>query len=393
MYLAVCSLAVIYADLVSLLFINDIIYVSALKLGLVFIALNGLYYLVLNQFRWELRSREFAMVSLGYAVLTLSFVLLFCLVLGWGLEGVLIAQIAATLICLLVGLWRLKASFKLVFDFAALRRMLVFSLPLVPSGVAIFTSLYVNRFALIQYTSIEEVGIYGLATRIAGLITLSILGVQAALTPLVYQHANQPETPGQIARLFGWFVAFALLGCLGLGLLASELVQLFATAEYASAAPLVIILAPAMLLSQMYVFAPGIGIRKKTLYQLGVTLLVAAISVLANWLLVPAFGMAGAAWATLFSSIVFLWGWFWVSQRLYPVPYAWRQLALCLLAFIICALVGREIETLSQSLALELVLKAIVLLLLALMVIAFRLVPVTELRVGYRMLRDRFGRS
>lgn len=393
MYLGVCGLSLIFSMPLTKLLTGDVVYVAAFRLGMAFIALNGLYYLVLNQFRWELRSREFALISLGYAVLTLCFALLFCVVLDWGLEGVLLAQIAATLICLLVALLRLKSSFKLAFDFLALRRMLVFSLPLVPSGIAIFTSLYVNRFALIQYTTIEEVGIYGLATRIAGLITLLILGVQAALTPLVYQHANQPETPGHIARLFSWFAAIALLGCLGLGLLAGELVQVFATADYTRAAPLVIILAPAMLLSQMYVFAPGIGIRKKTLYQLGVTLLAAATSVLANWLLVPVFGMAGAAWATLFSSVVFLWGWFWVSQRLYPVPYAWRQLALCLLAFLVCALAGREIETLSQSLALELVLKAIVLLLLALMVIAFRLVPVTELQVGYRMLRDRFGRS
>lgn len=393
MYVGVFWFTLAFAVPLTKLLMGDVIYVVAFRLGMAFIALSGLYYLVLNQFRWELRSREFAMISLGYAVLTLGFALLFCVVLDWGLEGVLLAQIAATLICLLVALWRLKASFKLAFDFLALRRMLVFSLPLVPSGIAIFTSLYFNRFALIQYATIEEVGIYGLATRIAGLITLLILGVQAALTPLVYQHANHPETPGQIARLFSWFAAIALLGCLGLGLLAGELVQVFATADYTRAAPLVIILAPAMLLSQMYVFAPGIGIRKKTLHQLGVTLLAAAISVLANWLLVPVFGMAGAAWATLFSSVVFLFGWFWVSQRLYPVPYAWRQIAPCLLAFLVCALVGKEIETLSQSLALELVLKAIVLLLLALMVIVFRLVPVKELQVGYRMLSDRFGRS
>ncbi|MBU1281936.1 MAG: oligosaccharide flippase family protein [Gammaproteobacteria bacterium] len=393
MYLLVCGFALLFAEPLTALLTGDVVYVHAFRLGMAFIALNGLYYLVLNQFRWELRSREFAVISLGYALLTLGFALLFCLVLDLGLEGVLLAQIAATLIGLLAALWRLRSSFRPAFDVEALQKMLVFSLPLVPSGIAIFTSLYINRFALIQYASIEEVGIYGLATRVAGLITLLILGVQAALTPLVYQHANDPETPGQIARLFSWFAALALLGCLGLGLLAGELVQVFATADYASAAPLVFILAPAMLLSQMYVFAPGIGIRKKTLYQLGVTLLAAAVSVLANWLLVPAFGMPGAAWATLLSSAVFLWGWFWVSQRLYPVPYAWRQLALGLLAFLACVVAGRVIGTLSQPVLLALVVKAVVLMVLALMLVGLRLVSVTELQAGYRVLRDRFRRS
>lgn len=393
MYLAVCSVALLFADPLAVWLTGDVAYREALRLGLVFIALNGVFYLVLNQFRWELRSSEFALVSLAYALLTLGFAVLFCLVLHWGLEGVLLAQIAATLISLLLALWRLRASFRMAFDGHALRAMLAFSLPLVPSGIAIFTSLYINRFALIQYATMEEVGIYGLATRIAGLITLLILGVQAALTPLVYQHAGQPETPGQIARLFSWFVALALLGCLGLGLLANELVQLFATADYASAAPLVMILAPAMLMAQMYVFAPGIGIRKKTLYQLGVTLLAAVISVLANWLLVPLSGMVGAAWATLLSSVVFLGGWFWISQRLYPVPYAWWPLGLCLLVFIACALAGGIIVTLLQSWWLALLVKVSLLLLLALMLVGLRLVSKNDLQAGLRILQSRFGRS
>ena len=387
MYLAVCSVALLFADPLAVWLTGDVTYRDTLRLGLGFIALNGVFYLVLNQFRWELRSSEFALVSLAYALLTLGFAVLFCLVLNWGLEGVLLAQIAATLISLLVALWRLRASFRMAFDGHTLRAMLVFSLPLVPSGIAIFTSLYINRFALIQYATMEVVGIYGLATRIAGLITLLILGVQAALTPLVYQHAEHPETPGQIARLFSWFVALALLGCLGLGLLANELVQLFATTDYARAAPLVIILAPAMLMAQMYVFAPGIGIRKKTLYQLGVTLLAAVISVLANWLLVPLSGMVGAAWATLLSSVVFLGGWFWVSQRLYPVPYAWWPLGLCLLAFFACAMAGALIVTL-QPLWLALLFKACVLLLFALMLVGLRLVSTNELQSGLRILQS-----
>jgi O-antigen/teichoic acid export membrane protein len=392
-YLGACGLALTFAEPFTELLVGDAAYVDAFRLGMTFIVLNGLYYLVLNQFRWELRSREFAFISLAYAALTLMFVLAFCVVQGWGLEGVLLAQIAAALISLMVALWRLKSSFGLVFDVEALRRMLAFSLPLVPSGLAIFTSLYINRFALVHYSSIEEVGIYGMAARIAGLITLLILGVQAALTPLVYQHAEQPDTPGQLACLFSWFAALALLGCLGLGLLANELLFFFATDEYASAATLVIILAPAMLLSQMYVFAPGIGIRKKTLYQLVVTLIAAAVSVLANWILVPVFGMTGAAWATLLSSVVFLWGWFWVSQRLYPVPYAWRQLGLCVLAFIGCVFAGLVLETLDQSLLLNVIAKMFILLLLALTLVASRLVSANELQAGYRMLRNLFGLS
>ena len=83
-----------------------------------------------------------------------------------------------------------------------LRAMLRFSAPLVPAGLAVFISLYINRFALNHFGSLEDVGHFGIGSRIAGLVALLILGIQAALTPLVYQHYREPQTPGQIARLF-----------------------------------------------------------------------------------------------------------------------------------------------------------------------------------------------
>src|SRR5471030_3242776 len=139
---------------------------------------------------------------------------------------------------------------------------------------------------LIHFGSLEDVGLFGIGSRIAGLSALLILGIQAALTPLVYQHYREPETPHQVARLFGWFTAVALAGCLFLAVFARDLLAIFATAEYIRGASLVVFLAPALLLSQMYIFAPGIAIRKKTIWQLWVTLLSAAVSAAGNWLLV-----------------------------------------------------------------------------------------------------------
>jgi hypothetical protein len=63
------------------------------------------------------------------------------------------------------------------------------------------------------------------------------------------------------------------------------------------------------------------------------------------------------------------------------------------LAFIACVLAGRVLETLGQPLLLEFVGKVALLLFLALVLVAFRLISVTELQAGYRMLRNRFGRS
>jgi O-antigen/teichoic acid export membrane protein len=368
-------------------------YLDAFRLGVGFIAANGVYYLLLNQFRWELRSKAYALVSFVYALLTLLFAATFCLLLEMGLSGVMLAQLLAASCSSALCLWLLRGTFGFAFDLRQLAAMLRFSAPLVPAGLAVFVSLYINRFALNHFASLEEVGLYGIGSRVAGLSTLLILGVQAALTPLVYQHYRDAETPAQIARLFGWFMAVALAGCLFLALFARELLTLFATPEYMAGAALVAVLAPALLLSQMYIFAPGIAIAKKTHWQLWVTLLSAAVSGVANWLLVPLWGIWGAAVSTLLASLVFFLSWLWLSQRLYRIPYAWRGCALALAVFGGCSLLGAEVDEAGLTMLLALLLKSGLLMGLLVVVVAAGLLPLADLRALLVQLLRRFGAS
>lgn len=373
------------------LLLGNVQYLDAFRLGIALIAANGIYYLLLNQFRWELRSKAYAVVSIIYAVLTLLFALVFCLWLSLGLVGVVLAQLLAALLTCLLCFWLLRQVFGWLFDMSQLRSMLCFSAPLVPAGLAVFISLYINRFALNHFGSLEDVGHFGIGSRIAGLTALLTLGVQTALTPLVYQHYREPQTPAHIARLFSWFMAGALLACLFLALFARELLMLFATPEFMAGATLVGVLAPSLLLSQMYVFAPGIAIAKKTHWQLWVTLLSAAASVAGNWLLVPVWGIWGAAMATLLASLLFFFCWLSLSQHLYRIPYAWRSLLLASLGFVLCSLLGVELEAMELSLLLTVLLKCLLMLLLLSLVIVCGLLPLADLIAVLRMVWRRSG--
>lgn len=373
------------------LILGDASYLLAFRLGLGFIAINGVYYLLLNQFRWELRSKAYAIVSFCYALLTLVFALVLCLLCGWGLEGVMLGQLLAALCCSLMCLWLLRGTFGFTFDRLRLAAMLRFSIPLVPAGLAVFVSLYINRVALAHFSSLEEVGLFGIGSRIAGLSVLLILGIQAALTPLVYQHHKDPQTPAQIARLFSWFTALALAACLFLTVFSRELLTVFAPAEYLAGASLVVFLAPALLLSQMYIFAPGIAIQKKTMRQLWVTVFSAVVSALSNWLLVPHWGVKGAALATLFTAVVFFLTWLAVSQRLYRIPYDWRACLLGIAGFVGCALASVELDRLDLYLPLSLALKSLLMAVLLIVVVASGLLPMNDVRAMLTQLRRRMG--
>ena len=334
MYAGFSGLCLVFSEQFSALLFKSNGYLSLFEVGILYIFFNGIYYLLINQFRWELRSKEYAAVSLMYSLLLLGLTALATLVLNQGLMGVIAAQAIASLMGVLLCMGLLRKSFTFKFDYTVLKSMLRFSIPLVPAGLAVFINLYINRFALNHFGSLADVGLYSLANRMAGITTLLLIGVQAAITPLIYQTHSKATTPSEIAALFNGFATVALLLCLGLSLFAEEIISLISGPEYLDSAALIAILASAVLLSQLYVFAPGMAIAKKTQLQLLVTLIAAAVSLAANWLLVPAFGIHGAAFATLISSITFFVVWLHYSQKLYPIPFYWHSIAKSSLAYI-----------------------------------------------------------
>ncbi|MGB1409800.1 polysaccharide biosynthesis C-terminal domain-containing protein [Alloalcanivorax venustensis] len=292
----------------------------------------------------------------------------------------MLAQFMAAASASLACFYMLRSSYGPLFDTRLLKKMLLFSAPLVPAGFLVFLNLYVNRLALNHFMSLEEVGVFGIASRIAGIAALLIIGIRAALTPLIYENHRRPETPGEIATLFGWFLAFAFPACLGLSVFAREAILVLAKPAYAEAASLVIYLAPAMLMSQMYIFAPGIAITKKTYWQFWLTLASASVSVIANLVLVPLAGVTGAAIATLASALVFFFGWVWISQRLYPVPYAWSSAFVAMLCFAGLSTLGIWIDASSMPMWLALTAKISLLLAMSISVVALKLLPAADMR-------------
>jgi O-antigen/teichoic acid export membrane protein len=359
-----------------------------LRIGLAGIATNGLFYLTQTQMRYGLMSTAFAVVSLFYSLATLSLGVFLGYGLGLGLVGVLWGQFAAAAAASAFGLAALRGSYSFVFDRRLLRRMLAFSLPLVPSALATFFTFYSNRLLLNDLEGLDAVGLFGVGARIGGAVVLLTIGLQSSLTPLIYAHYQDETTPGNLAQLTEWFIAAALLCCLGLGLYAWEILALFAEPRYAGAAPLVLFLAPATLLGQMYIFFPGIAISKRTKLQLYIFVTTAVATLLLNWLMIKATGLLGAAVATLAASLLFITLWVWTSQRLYPMPLRWRPIAAATALFVAAATGGLWVQGSRLDAAALLVAKGAIILLLAAGIVACRLVRVVDLiRLRRRLAR------
>lgn len=299
---------------------------TAFQVGAIYIFINGIFYLIQNQFRWELRSMHYAIISLIVSISTALIAALLTYVWTWGLIGLLSGMAGGALLGTLYGLWYLKKSFRFQFHWGRLKEMLVFSAPLIPSGISVFVSQYIDRLMINHYLALEDVGIFGIGFRVASIVGMVIVGFQGALTPLIYTHYRDPATPAQLAKIFRVFVAFALLLYFMVSVFAKDIMMVLTVPAYYDAANIVVFLVPAILLSNMYIFAPGTAIEKKTHIILWINVGGALLNVILNAAMIPHFGIEGASIAKLISYGMVFGVYMWFSQRLYHVPHDWKPL-------------------------------------------------------------------
>jgi O-antigen/teichoic acid export membrane protein len=305
----------------------------ALRAGAAFVAANGLMLVVQGQFRWALRPRAFALASVGYSAMVLGGMAVLVADGAATVASVLWVQGAAAAAVAGVSSWVLRRDLDWRIDLNELGELLRYSLPLVLAGIAMFATLNLHRFVLNAMGSLDQVGLFGVASRLAGVGTLVLIGVQSALTPLIYAHHADPETPARLARLMEAFWALSLLASLVLSALGREALAVLATPAYGDAAFLVVWLAPAALMAQMYIFAPGIALAKKTMWQLVLTVASGVIGLLLSVLLVPLWQATGASVAACAGAAFFFGAWLLAGQRLYPLPLRWSRLAVATVAF------------------------------------------------------------
>jgi O-antigen/teichoic acid export membrane protein len=72
--------------------------------------------------------------------------------------------------------------------------------------------------------------------------------------------------------------------------------------------------------------------------------LAAVMNVIGNLILIPAYGMMGAAAATIVAYAVLFLAMTWHAQRIYPVPYQWRRVATALTAGLALTVAGKLLD-------------------------------------------------
>ncbi|RAZ51788.1 lipopolysaccharide biosynthesis protein [Campylobacter hyointestinalis] len=325
-YGAYCIVSLIFSDIFTTLLLDDSKYKDIFILATFSIATNGIFYFTQNQLKWQIQPKDSIYASLLNIVIVVVVAVLLLTNSQLKIESIFIAQILGNVIASLLAIYYAINSYKFLFDYKKLKEMISFSTPLVLSGVAIFIAMYIDRIAIKDLLGFNDLGIYGVAYRFSSVAGLVMIGFQNSITPLIFKNYNNNNTPREISTIFDIFSIFALLTICGSIIFSKEILILFTTPNFYNASQLIGLLVMISFFSNMYIFAPGITIAKKTKYVIYITITIALLNIFLNYTLIPIFGLVGSAYATLIGSIVGFFMYCFISYRFYPIPYSTKRL-------------------------------------------------------------------
>jgi O-antigen/teichoic acid export membrane protein len=353
--LLIALLGILFANRLGPVLVGGAHYQLAVSLTFLLLPANVAASMVLDLLRLEFR--RFAFIGLGLGRTLFSSALGVALVI-WtpmGIAGLIGAQAVLATLSAVVGLWLTRRLWPSPVDLRVAGQVLRFGLPLIPTGLSYWVLQYVDRYFVLGYRGTTELGIYAIANRLAGMMLVLTLAFQTAWWPFAYAHAGQPGDRELFARVFKLASAGLLAAVLLLGLFAREALIVVTTPAFVPAYAYVGLLALALVVHSSYqVVSLGVQLAARTSSMAWTSAIAAVLNLALNLLLIPRFGLWGAAVATVAAYLASTCLLYVVAQRHYPIPYRPRQAILVGFAVVLLGSAGLLLDQLAPTVAVSL---------------------------------------
>ena len=288
---------------------------------------------VLNLLKVTLRAQQrsvlFTKVSLVQTGVAIALNILFVAVLAKGPIGIFYSTLIGSTSIAAYLMWRIFSETGMAFDLGKLKPMLGYGIYFVPAGLASYVLNWTDRYFLRAYASMDVIGLYALGYKIAMIVVLVVaVPFNQIWHSYLFEIEKQANAREVYARVATYFILALTAVALGIAMLSREIVVVMAAPAFAEAHTVIPVLVAAMIFFVVdNVFQVGLLIKGKSSRLSSARWIAAVANFGLNWLLIPRYGMMGAAIATLLSfmcSAVLILR---QAQQTYPVPFEYRRYA------------------------------------------------------------------
>jgi len=353
-----------------------------LKLAVLAIATNGIFMILLELLRWEIKPLSYLFASTTYAISCLISGLWLVYIQQVGVSGVFAGQLIGASLAGTIAFVRSQKLIGSDVGLMYLMRMLSFSAPLTISSFAVFLTLFADRLIVREALGLEALGVYGFAARISSIVSIATLGLQSALTPLVYKSWKLPETAEKLGFVTKAYLVLMTPFIISIAVFAPELTRLLSGVAFLEARLILPILTLSALLSSLYIFSPGLFLGKKTSMIAALNVAGATLNLAVSSWLTPKYGIIAAASSTLLSSSAILFLYIQLGQQYFAVKYDWSRLAGLLLVILFYIFLSLQLQDITLINGLWfIIVKLIVLIVTSMLIVKFCLTSSEKTRI------------
>lgn len=247
------------------------------------------------------------------------------------LSYIFISNLIASAITLLLML-KLYLGRPYVFDKLLWRKMMKYALPVLIAGIA-FTINEVFDKILLSYLlpddiAESEIGKYAACYKLAMFMTLFATAFRIGIEPFFFSHSSTKNPQKAYAQITNYFVILGSIILLGVIVFADLLKILFvrdsAYWEAMSVVPLIVL--ASFCLGIYHNLSVWYKVTDRTKYGAYISIVGAILTIIINFMFIPAYGYKASAVATLVAYATMMLLSYYYGKKYYPIPYNLRKI-------------------------------------------------------------------
>ena len=290
--------------------------------------------MALASLRAQERALAFSLLTFVQFIIGIVLNIVFVVVYRMGVPGILWGNLISNAALFILAMPLASRGMRYRINPRMVGPLLRFGLYLIPVLLAGWTMDVSDRYLLRLYHDLDQVAIYGVGYKFGMIPQIAVVWpFQLAWPAFSFAISHDPGHKTTYARTLTYLTTALVFVVLGISLLTRAALPAVVGAKYRAAYQVVPLVATAYALQGIhYCVSPGVHLSGNTRYLAVLAGLSAALNLALSFLLIPSFGMLGAAWATLLAFLFLAVTTALLAQWTYPVSYEYGRLAKVLVA-------------------------------------------------------------
>lgn len=297
--------------------------------------------------RYKKRPVKFAALKLLFIVTNIILNLVYYVILkGTDVFYAFLFNLVCTSVVMFGFIPELRVHF--VFDKDLLKRMLVYSFPILILGVAGILNQVADKIIFRHVypdpaQASVQLGIYGAASKIAMIMAMFTQAFRFAYEPFVFGKSKDKDSKRMYAQAMKFFIIFTLLAFLAVMFYLDLLKYILGRDYWPGLKVVPIVMAAEIFMGIYFNLSFWYKLIDETRWGAYFSLVACTVVILMNVFLIPVYGYMACAWAGFTGYAVAMLLSYFVGQRKFPIRYDLKGIGLYVLLAAVLYVVGEQV--------------------------------------------------